>query len=147
MNRIRSPQSQDQSLIDRVIEEEGQGHVFHWWDELSESSQAQLLEQLKNALETGADLKDSLKSTMNEITNQRIVEISAYGKKLAPLAMFYMIAGTIVPSLGAAMLVIASSFINIRITLAVLLGLVGLLVIVQYFFLLLFKAIRPAVVI
>lgn len=106
-----------------------------------------LLEQLKNALETGADVKRSLKSIMDEITDQRIVDIQTYGKKLAPLAMFYMIIGTIVPSLGAAMIVVGSSFINLKITLGVLLALVGALIIIQYFFLLLFKTIRPTVVI
>jgi len=110
-------------------------------------SYKKLLEQLKNALETGADIKGSLKSTMTEVVNQRVVEIQSYGKKLAPLAMFYMIIGTIVPSLGAAMIVVASSFINIKITLTVLMGLIGALVILQYFFLLLFKTIRPSVAI
>ena|SRR3989338_10977445 len=106
-----------------------------------------LLEQLKNALETGTDIKEALKSTMNEITNQRIIEIQEYGKKLSPLAMIYMILGTIVPSLGAAMIVVVASFVNLKINLSVLLALIGVLVILQYFFFLLFKAIRPAVVI
>ncbi|HLD06152.1 MAG TPA: type II secretion system F family protein [Candidatus Nanoarchaeia archaeon] len=104
-----------------------------------------LLEQIKAALRTGADVQESLKAYIDEITEQRIVEIQAYGKKLAPLTLFYMIIGTIVPSLGAAFLVIASSFVEIRVGFGVLMVIAVFLMIIQVFFIMIFKSQRPMV--
>ncbi|MBI4149128.1 type II secretion system F family protein [Candidatus Woesearchaeota archaeon] len=104
-----------------------------------------LLEQIKAALRTGADVQESLKAYIDEITEQRIVEIQAYGKKLAPLTLFYMIVGTIAPSLGAAFLVIASSFVEIRVGFGALMAIAVVLAIIQIFFIMLFKSQRPMV--
>lgn len=103
------------------------------------------LEQIKNSLETGSDIEQSIRSNIDEMMAGRLIEIQAYGKKLQPLSMFYMIIGTIFPSLGSAFFVMALSFVNIQMKLSILMSFVVLIAIVQYFFILLFKASRPAV--
>jgi len=107
-----------------------------------------LLEQIETSMKTGTDLKDTLNNTIEDITHQHFIEIKEYGKKLNPMSMFYMIIGTILPSLGTAMLVVASSFLSgaFIIDLKVLLFISFLVLVVQLFFILAFRALKPAVV-
>ncbi len=105
---------------------------------------------IKTSLRTGSDIKQSLKSNLREMSHDKILEIKDYGKKLSPLSMFYMIIGTIVPSIGVSVLVIGSTFFpNIifggKAASAILIAFVVLLVIIQTGFYLLFKSMRPLV--
>ncbi|MCJ7812378.1 hypothetical protein MUP95_03540, partial [bacterium] len=43
---IKGQQSEDHPIIEKIFQE-GQDHVFRWWEELSESSQKRLLDQLQ----------------------------------------------------------------------------------------------------
>jgi hypothetical protein len=106
-----------------------------------------VLEEISTSLKTGADLQDSLKSTLKDMTKQHMIAIKEYGKKLNPMSLFYMIIGTMTPSLGVAMLVVASSLLPgfPVIDLTILMILAALLVVVQVFFILAFKSIKPAV--
>jgi pilus assembly protein TadC len=104
-----------------------------------------ILEEIRNSLKTGSDIEKSLNSTLSDITKEHIIQIKLYGRKLAPISMFYMIAGTIAPSLGTAMFVVASTFLNIRITFGILLFLVFGLAMLQGFFIIIFKAVKPQV--
>ncbi len=104
-----------------------------------------ILWQVANALKTGIDVTGSLKSVLDEITKEQLVEIQKYGKKLNSLAMFYMVVGVVMPSLGMAMFIILSSFINIKMGLASLSAVVVLLAFMQFMFLSMFKSIRPNV--
>ena len=109
----------------------------------------ELMNVVKNSLKTGSDVKKSIKSNLDEMANDKILEIKAYGKKLSPLSMFYMILGTIVPSIGASVFVIAStffpSFLEGNIAQAILIFFSALLIIGQIGFYLMFKSIRPLV--
>lgn len=104
---------------------------------------------IKNSLKTGTDIKQSINSNLKEMTHDKILEIKDYGKKLSPLSMFYMIIGTIIPSIGASVLVIGSTFFPAimagRAAPAILIAFAVLLVIVQIGFYLLFKSMRPLV--
>ncbi len=106
-----------------------------------------ILEEIQNSLKTGADIQKSLKSTLEDITKQHLIQIEAYGKKLNPMSMFYMIIGTIVPSLGTAMLVVASSLLPgaIIIDKRILLFLAMVVLVIQIFFILGFKSLKPGV--
>lgn len=104
-----------------------------------------LLWQMINSLKTGADVAKSLKGVITQITREQNIEMRKYGRKLNPLAMFYMITTVIVPSLGVTMLIVLTSFISIKITLASLLVGVLLLAFVQFMFVSIIKASRPAV--
>ena len=84
-------------------------------------------------------------SVMDQITKDQINEVNKYGKKLNPLAMFYMIIAVILPSLGVTMLIILSSFIKFELSLAVLVALACFLGFVQFMFIAMVKFSRPAI--
>jgi len=104
-----------------------------------------VMDEIKNSLKAGTNLKESLQITLKELTDDKIIEIKDYGKKLNPIAMFYMIIGTIIPSMGAAAFIVASSFVNVGEQFSTfLLIIIGVfLVIVQVFFYMLFSAVKP----
>lgn len=105
------------------------------------------VEEINNSLMTGADIQKALKATLEETTRQHLIQIQEYGRKLNPMTMFYMIIGTILPSLGTAMLVVATSLLQRRIIIdsTILLPLAFVLLVVQIFFILGFKSLKPAV--
>ena len=104
-----------------------------------------ILWQIINSLRTGSDVAKSLYSVMEQITKDQMTEVNKYGKKLNPLAMFYMIIAVILPSLGMTMLIILSSFIKFELSLTILLTLAGFLGFVQFMFIALVKFSRPAI--
>jgi Flp pilus assembly protein TadB len=109
---------------------------------------SKLLEEILTSLKTGADLNKTLRGTIDDITKLHLIKIQEYGKKLNPMSMFYMIFGTILPSLGTAMLVVVSSFLPgmIIIDKRILLGLSVVVLFAQVFFILAFKSLKPMVV-
>ncbi|MBI2659220.1 type II secretion system F family protein [Candidatus Woesearchaeota archaeon] len=104
-----------------------------------------ILFHINNALQLGIDVTKPLESVLEEITREEELEIKKYGKKLNTLVIFYMLAAVILPSLGVAMLIVISSFINFPLTLKVLFVLVFFIVVLQFIFITLFKSIRPMV--
>jgi len=104
-----------------------------------------ILWQMINSIRTGSDVAKSLYSVMEQITKDQITEVNEYGKKLNPLAMFYMIIAVILPSLGITMLIILSSFIHFELSLTILLALAGFLGFVQFMFIAMVKFSRPAI--
>jgi len=106
-----------------------------------------VLEKVKSSILTGSDIKKSLKDLMNGMVQDKVLEIKKYGKKLSPATMMYMIFGTIVPSLGATMFVIATSFIGggQYLSKVILIVMGFLLVIAQISFYFLFSQMRPRV--
>jgi len=101
--------------------------------------------QIINSLKTGSDMATSLQVVLDQISREQFIEVEKYGRKLNPLAMFYMMIAVIIPSLGITMLVILSSFIDIELGVGVLLIIAGFLGFVQFMFLSIIKAQRPAV--
>ena len=104
-----------------------------------------ILWQIINSIRTGSNVAKSLYSVMEQITKDQITEVNKYGKKLNPLAMFYMIVAVILPSLGMTMLIILSSFIHFELSLTILLALAGFLGFVQFMFISVVKFSRPAI--
>ena len=104
-----------------------------------------ILWQIINSIRTGSNVAKSLYSVMEQITKDQINEVNKYGKKLNPLAMFYLITAVILPSLGMTMLIILSSFIQFELSLTVLLALAGFLGFVQFMFISVVKFSRPSV--
>ena len=96
-------------------------------------------------MQLGIDVTKPLESVLEEITREEELEINKYGKKLNTLVIFYMLAAVIVPSLGVAMFIVISSFINFPIGLKGLLAVVFFIVVLQFIFITLFKSIRPMV--
>ena len=104
-----------------------------------------ILWQIMNSMRTGSNVAQSLYSVMEQITKDQINEVNKYGKKLNPLAMFYMIVAVILPSLGITMLIILSSFIKFQLSLTILIALAGFLGFVQFMFIAMVKFSRPAI--
>jgi len=104
-----------------------------------------ILWQIINSIRTGSNIAKSLYSVMEQITKDQLNEVNKYGKKLNPLAMFYMIIAVILPSLGVTMLIIMSSFIKFQLSLTILLALAGFLGFVQFMFISMVKFSRPAI--
>ena len=74
---------------------------------------------------------------------EHMIEIKRYGKKLSSLSMFYMLIAIIVPSLGMALFVVLSAFINIQLKLSHLMAVVVMLAFLQFMFMAMFRTIRP----
>ncbi|MBI2657056.1 type II secretion system F family protein [Candidatus Woesearchaeota archaeon] len=104
-----------------------------------------VLFHVNNALQLGIDVTKPLESVLEEITREEEIEIKKYGKKLNTLVIFYMLAAVILPSLGVAMFIVVSSFINFPIDLKGLLIFVFFIVTLQFIFITLFKSVRPMV--
>jgi flagellar protein FlaJ len=104
-----------------------------------------VLWQILNALNTGADVADSLAAVVEQITKQQTIEINQYAKKLNPFAMFYMMIAVIMPSLGITLLVVLSSFFPVKLDTTVLTIVAIFLGFLQLGFLAMIKSSRPAV--
>ncbi len=104
-----------------------------------------LLWQTLNSLRTGADISDALETVIDQIVREQMIDLKEYGRKLNPLAMFYMIIAVIMPSLGITMMIVLSSFINLQISLLVLIFLALFFGFVQFMFLAMIKQSRPPV--
>ncbi|MBW2997475.1 type II secretion system F family protein [Candidatus Woesearchaeota archaeon] len=103
-----------------------------------------VLWQIINSLTTGADVATSLNSVIEQVVREQRIELSEYGRKLNPLAMFYMIIAVILPSIGITMFVIFVSFLSIKLTLSTLLMIAGFMGFVQFLFYSVVKSSRPA---
>ncbi|MFT4249890.1 MAG: type II secretion system F family protein [Candidatus Woesearchaeota archaeon] len=100
---------------------------------------------IADSLRTGSAIADSLRVAIDQITRQQQIEVVEYGRKLNPLAMFYMMIAVILPSLGAIMVIVMATFIGFQISLAALLIAAGLLLFMQFMFLATIKSQRPSV--
>ena len=104
-----------------------------------------ILWQLLNVIQTGANISKSLNVVTEQIVREQVIEVNNYGKKLNPIAMFYMIVAVILPSLGITMFIVMSSFLGLKLNLTVLMIIAGMLGFTQFMFLAIIKSSRPAV--
>jgi len=104
-----------------------------------------LLWQVMNSLKTGTEVGGALNSVLDQITREQQIAVQEYGKKLSPLAMFYMTISIIVPSLGITMLVILATFIGLKVTMPILIVLAVMIGFVQFMFLSMIKSSRPSI--
>jgi pilus assembly protein TadC len=102
-----------------------------------------LFMQIRNSLRTGSDLKHTLQVTLEEITREKIVEFETFGKKLNSMGMFYMIFGTIMPSLGVIVFVLGLALLGINISIIELMAFLVFILPVQLLFILIFSKMRP----
>ncbi|MBW2992655.1 type II secretion system F family protein, partial [Candidatus Woesearchaeota archaeon] len=103
-----------------------------------------VLWQMLNSIKTGADIAESLKNVVEQVTKRQIIEIKKYGKKLNPLAMFYMMIAVIIPSIGTTMIIVLSTFVSFDISLSVLLLLAAFLGFIQFMFISIIRTSRPS---
>lgn len=86
-------------------------------DQVSLKSQSRtfkrIMLQATVSLKAGADIVGALQSVVDEVMQERVIELRRYGQRLNALAMFYMLFGVIFPSMGIAVAAILTTFISI----------------------------------
>lgn len=104
-----------------------------------------ILWQIVNSLRTGSDISKSVNVVLEQIVREQSIQVTAYGRKLNPLAMFYMIIAVIFPSLGITFLIIIATFVKLELSIVVLIFIAIFLSFVQFMFLSYIKFSRPPV--
>jgi len=107
---------------------------------------------IEEALSAGRDLCPSnnlkkilLRSSLVEITRELMLEVQGYSKKLNSIMMFYMIIGTVIPSIGISLLLILLSFVGTQFNVTLLFIVAFGLMIMQGFFMAIINSARPTV--
>ena len=104
-----------------------------------------LLWQLLNTLKTGSGVSQALTSVFDQIVREQQIAVKEYGRKLNPLAMFYMMIAIIIPSLGTIMLVVVTTFVGLDLGLLLFVIIALLVWFMQFMFLATIKSSRPPV--
>ncbi|MEK6808498.1 MAG: type II secretion system F family protein [Nanoarchaeota archaeon] len=104
-----------------------------------------ILWQIINTQKTGADVSRSLSSVIEQISREQNILLKEYGRRLNPIAMFYMIMAVIVPTLSVTFMLVITSMINLEISQTFLLFISFFLAFIQFMFLAIIKFLRPAV--
>jgi pilus assembly protein TadC len=102
-----------------------------------------ILFQITNALKIGVDVTNFLEAILDEIAAEQLLEIQRYGKKLNSLTMFYMLFSIVIPSLGITLFVTIISMMNANFDLSFFLFIAFMLCVLEFFFITIFKQIRP----
>jgi len=101
--------------------------------------------QITNSMRTGADIGATLKEIVDTIMEEEKVEIKNYGATLNPLALFYMMAVVIFPTLGIVFLLVMSSFVGMALDLRLILsGILAFILLFQVMFIGIVKTRRPS---
>lgn len=113
-------------------------------EETKSNSFKRIMLQASVSIKSGADVVGALQSIIDQLAEERTIEMRRYGQKLNAIAMFYMLFGIILPSMGIAVVTILTTFIsiftvNITILEAALVGIIFL----QLIFLQMIKRSRP----
>jgi flagellar protein FlaJ len=101
--------------------------------------------QVVNALRAGASLKGALNSIITNLTAEQKTKIRDFAKELNLWSLIYMLFAVAVPSIGATMMVILSSFAGMGITKEFFITFIIICVFVQIIIIGLIKARRPLV--
>jgi len=67
--------------------------------------------QASVSIKSGGDVVSALQSVIDELSQERVIELRKYGQRLNAIAMFYMLFGVIMPSMGIAVVTILTTFI------------------------------------
>ncbi len=100
--------------------------------------------QVSASIKAGADIVSSLQSVTDQLSEERMISLRRYGQRLNAIAMFYMLFGVILPSMGIAIATILTTFISVFTVNDALLeaAIVGI-VFLQLIFLQLIRSSRP----
>jgi len=104
-----------------------------------------ILFQINSALRIGVDVSTSLKGVIDEISSEQLNQIQAYSHKLNSVAMFYMLAAIVAPSLGLTIFVLIVGLIGFPISLSLYFLLWFFIVLIQIIFINVFRSIRPSI--
>ncbi len=101
--------------------------------------------QISNGMKSGNDISTIIKDSLRGLNEEQVIQIQNYGNKLNPLIMFYMLVTIILPALAVTFLTIISSMVGLgkNLTIAMYLGMFGMVVLVQIMFLGIIRSSRP----
>ncbi|MBI5159076.1 type II secretion system F family protein [Candidatus Micrarchaeota archaeon] len=99
--------------------------------------------QLVNSLRSGSNVADSLEVILDQVSREQVIAIKEYGQKLSPLAMFYMVFGIIIPSMGIALAITLMSFLRLKFGPELLVAVFFVIAVIQYIFLTMIESSRP----
>lgn len=100
--------------------------------------------QITTGMHAGSDISSILKEIISSLSTEQITEIQAYGARLSPLTMFYMLIAIILPSLGITFIIVLSSFLPVGTDSKTFLYILfGVVVFFQVIFLGMIKTRRP----
>jgi len=102
-----------------------------------------MLWQVLNSMRTGSEVTNALSTVFDQIVRQQQIAVKEYGRKLNPMAMFYMMIAIIVPSLGTIMLIVLASFLGINLSLIAYASIALVVGFIQFMFLAVIKSSRP----
>lgn len=112
-------------------------------EEIPSQNFRRVMLQIVNSLRSGSNVADALEAMLEQLSKEQVIEVKSYGQKLNPLAMFYMIFGVILPSLGIALLLTLISFMHVDVGNELLLAMLFILGLVQFIFLSAIESTRP----
>ncbi len=86
-------------------------------EEVSAKSQSptfkRVMLQAGTSIKVGSDVVTAIQEVINDVSQERVIDLRRYGQRLNAIAMFYMLFGVIFPSMGLAVASIMSTFISI----------------------------------
>lgn len=99
--------------------------------------------QLVNGLKAGSDVSIVMESLVETLAIEKSNQIKRYGNSLKMLSLLYMMLGAIVPALGLTLLIILSTFPQVKITETVFWAMFFLIIFGQFMFTGIMKNSRP----
>lgn len=112
--------------------------------ETRSSSFRKIMLQASVSIKAGANVVNAMQSVIDELSEERVIALRKYGQRLNAIAMFYMLFGVILPSMGIAIATILTTFISIfTVNVAILEGAIVGLIFMQLIFLQLIRGSRP----
>lgn len=114
-------------------------------EETKSPSFRKIMLQASVSIKVGADVTSALQSVIDQLSQERVIELRRYGQRLNAIAMFYMLFGIIIPSMGIAVLTILTTFIAIfQVTFTLLEAAIVGIIFLQIIFLQMIRSSRPA---
>jgi len=104
-----------------------------------------ILWQMSNAVKAGTDVGPVLSEIVDFLAEEQRIEMRNYGAQLNTLAIMYLMACIIVPTISLIFLMVIASFVEVPITNSVLLFILVGLIFVQYMFIGIIESRRPSV--
>ena len=68
--------------------------------------------QITNSLRSGTDIARTLEVVVNSLEDYRYLQVKAFGSRLSPIALMYIMFTIVVPSLGTTFLAVFATFIG-----------------------------------
>lgn len=99
--------------------------------------------QLVNGMKAGADISAVMQELVSSMGKEQLIEINRYGGSLRLLSLMYMMIGVIIPSMGITLMIILSSFPQVKIVNELFWILLAVIIVMQFMYVGIMKSKRP----